>query len=78
MPGVRLESHGRLVIQVLPVNQENCLFNGRNVHQQIPRRFVGSHGFAGTCGMPDKTGLPAFGRGADRFNGVNLIRTQQN
>ena len=37
---IRLECTFRLLIQILSVNQENRLFNGRDIHKKIPCCFI--------------------------------------
>ena len=50
---IGLERHLRLHIQIFPVNQEYCLFYGRNIHQQIPCCLVRCHRLSGARCMPD-------------------------
>ena len=54
---VGLEIHRCLGVEILPVDKEYCLIDGWNVHEEISRSLIRRHGLAGTCRMPDKSGL---------------------
>ncbi len=73
---IGLEVHGGLCVEVFPVNQEHRLFDGRDIHEQVPRHFVRCHCFARASRMPHKPRNAPLGSLPDRFDSMYLVWAQ--